>query len=57
MFEEDEAGRSWVCVGGQRLLNDCVVVEGVAGKGVVVYGESVCWEVGNGVRSGVGGVW
>ena len=46
-----------MCVGGQRLLNDCVVVEGVAGKGVVVYGESVCWEVGNGVGSGVGGVW
>ena len=38
-------------------MNDCVVVEGVAGKGVVVYVESVCWEVGNGVGSGVGVVW
>ena len=55
VLDEDEAGWMWMEYGREGLLDWRIMVYRAARECVVISGEGVGWEVGDGVVAGVGG--
>ena len=57
VLDGDEVRGAWVRCGREGLSDGCVMVYRAVCGSVVIGGEGMDWEVGNGVVSSVGSGW